>query len=146
MGGVRFGLPRKTVVTRLSKLLGTRLPNPPLNRACGPAYTEVAWQHLYVEFKHGRLTGFRYIQKGWPSPDVGKHAIASNQPPLVTTRGIKPGSTLAQARAAYSHLRPVGTNRWQTPEGLVLYDNATRYPDPPNSRIIEIKLSDCGDF
>jgi hypothetical protein len=143
---VRFGLPRKQVVTRLSELLGTRSTTPPLNRACGPAFTEVAWQHLYAEFRHGRLVGFRYIEDGWPPTSYGKHVTASNRPPLITTRGIALGSTLRQARAAYGRLRPIGTNRWQTPNGLVFYDNARHYPDPPGSRIIEIKYGTCGDF
>jgi hypothetical protein len=146
IGGVRFGLPRKDVVTRLSELLGTRSTNAPLNRACGPASTEVAWQHLYAELRNGRLVGFRYIADGWPSSGVGKGVIPSDQPPLVTTRGIRLGSTLGQARAAYGRLTPVGTNRWQTPDGLVLYDNAHHYPDPPSSRITEIRYGTCGDF
>jgi hypothetical protein len=141
IGGVRFGLGRRKVVTVLSKLLGTRSPNPPLSAGC--PYTEVAWRHLYVEFKRGRLSGFRYIEDGWPS---GERRIANDLPPLVTTKEITLGSTLGQARAAYGRLRPVGTNRWQTPDGLILYDNATNFPDPSKSRIIEIKLSTCGDF
>lgn len=142
IGDVRFGLPRKQVVTRLSKLLGTRLPNPPTNRACGPGFAEVVWQHLYAELRHGRLVGFRYIAGGWPPTRdrAGKHLGASARPPLVTTRGITLGSTLAQARAAYGHLSPVGTNGWETPDGLILY------LDPRRSRISEIKYGTCGDF
>lgn len=146
IGGVRFGLPRKEVVTRLSELLGTRATNPPANPACGPGFTEIDWLRLYVELRHGRLTGFRYIANGWPPTSDGKHLEAADPWRLVTTRGITLGSTLAQARAAYGHLRPVGTNRWQTPDGLILYDNARRYPDPPSSRITEIKYGTCGDF
>jgi hypothetical protein len=44
------------------------------------------------------------------------------------------------------HVRPIRTKRRQTPDGLVIYDNATTYPDPPSSRIVEIELSACGDF
>lgn len=142
IGGVAFGTPRGKVIARLSELLGTRSSAPPTNRACGPASTEVAWQHLYVELRHGRMVGFRYIANGWP----GKPQAASHLPSLITTLGITLGSTLRQARRAYGHLRPVGTNRWETPDGLVLYDNARRYPDPPASRIIEIKYGTCGDF
>lgn len=146
IGGVRFGLPRKQVVRRLSELLGTRLSSPPLNRACGPGFTEIAWQHLYAELRDGRLVGFRYIADGWPSTRAGAHVSTGVRPPLVTTRGITLGNTLAQARAAYGHLRSVGTNRWETPDGLILYDNARRYPDPPGSRVTEIKYGTCGDF
>ena len=31
-------------------------------------------------------------------------------------------------------------------DGLVLYDNARHYPDPPSSRITEIRYGTCGDF
>ena len=146
IGGVRFGLPRTEVVTRLSELLGTRATNPPANPACGPGFTEIDWLRLYVELRHGRLTGFRYIANGWPPTSDGKHVSATDLWRLVTTRGITLGSTLAQARTAYGHLRPVGTNRWQTPDGLILYDNARHYPDPASSRITEIKYGTCGDF
>ena len=146
IGGVRFGLPRKEVVTRLSELLGTRLPNPPLNRACGPGFAEVAWQHFYVELRHGRLAGFRYIEDGWPPSSSGTRVSANAGHPLLTTRGITLGSTLSQARAAYGHLSPVGTNRWETPDGLILYDNARHHPDPASGRISEIKFGTCGDF
>jgi hypothetical protein len=145
IGGVRFGLPRKTVVSRLSELLGTRSTTPPVNRACGPAFTEIAWQHLYAELRHGRLVGFRYIAGGWPG-SFGRHVIGGDRPPLVTTRGITLGSTLRQAGAAYGRLRPAGTDRWETSDGLVLYDNARHYPDPPGSRITEIRYGTCGDF
>lgn len=146
IGGVRLGLPRKEVVTRLSKLLGTRATNPPANPACGPGFTEIDWLRLYVELTHGRLTGFRYIANGWPPASDGKHPSATDPWRLVTSRGITLGSTLSQASAAYGHLTPVGTNRWQTPDGLVLYDDAHHYPDPPGSRITEIKYGTCGDF
>jgi hypothetical protein len=145
IGGVRFGLPRAKAIAGLSRLFGTRSRsfNSP---GCGPAYTEVPWQHLYAEFRRGRLAGFRYAEDGWPASRYGERQVTSDQPPLVTSRKITLGSTLGQARAAYGHLKPIGTNRWQTPDGLVLYDNTTNYPDPPSSRIIEIKLSTCGDF
>jgi hypothetical protein len=145
IGGVRFGLPRRKVVTRLSELLGTRSPTPPRNDGCGPVLTEVAWQHLYVELRRGRLTGFRYIENGWPGAS-GKRSISSALPPLVTTKGVTLGDTLAQARAAYGHLTPVGTNRWRAPDGLILWDDARDYPDPPSSRIVEIEYGACGDF
>ncbi|HKO26384.1 MAG TPA: hypothetical protein VJU80_02925 [Solirubrobacteraceae bacterium] len=146
IGGVPFGLPRSKVVARLSELLGTRSENPPRNTGCGPAYTEVAWRHLYVELRRGRLTGFRYIENGWPPSRAGGYRIAGGLPLLLTSRKITLGSTLGQARSAYGRLRPVGTSRWQTPDGLVLYDDAQQYPDPPSSRITEIKYGTCGDF
>lgn len=148
IGGVRMGLPRRKVVTALSELLGTRSESPPRNSgwACGSGYTEVAWRHLYVELKDGRLVGFRYIEHGWAASRAGTRSTASDQPLLVTSETITLGSTLGQARAAYGRLKPIGTNRWQTPDGLVLYDDAQHYPDPPSSRITEIKYGTCGDF
>lgn len=146
IGGVPLGLAWRPTVSRLSELLGTRSQKPPRNAACGPGFREVAWQHLYVEFKDGRLTGFRYIESGWPPSRFGEQRAAAAVPPLVTSRGITLGSTLGQARVAYGRLKAVGTDRWQTPGGLVLYDDARHSPDPPSSRIVEIKYGTCGDF
>jgi len=147
IGGVRLGTPRAEAVAKLSALFGHPSRADFVNHACAPTYTEIAWKHLYVEFRRGRLSGYRYIQEGWPRTSPGKSQALSNLPRLATSGGISLGSTLATARAAYGHLRAVGTNRWQTPDGLVLYDNATHYPDPPSSRIVEIKtLGACGDF
>jgi hypothetical protein len=72
--------------------------------------------------------------------------LRSDLPKLVTPHGIGLGSTLGELRAVSGHVRPIRTNRRQTPDGLVIYDNATTYPDPPSSRIVEIELSACGDF
>ena len=147
IGAARLGLPQARAVQNLTTTLGHPSRTDFVNRACAPTYTEVAWKHLYVEFRRGRLSGYRYIQEGWPRTSPGKPQPLSDLPRLVTSRGIRLGSTLAMARAAYRHLRAVGTNRWETPDRLVLYDNATRYPDPASSRIVEIKtLSTCGDF
>lgn len=131
----------------LTAILGRPSRGQFTNPACAPTYTEVGWKQLYVEFAHGRLAGFRYIEDGWPPTTVGKRQARSDLPRLFTSRGITLGSTLAKARAAYGGLKAVGSNRWETPDRLVLYDNATRYPDAPSSRIIEIKtLNACGDF
>jgi hypothetical protein len=51
-----------------------------------------------------------------------------------------------QLRKAYPALRFVGTNRWQSPDGLFLVDDAKPIAKPRLRHIIEIKLGTCGDF
>jgi hypothetical protein len=146
VGGVRIGLPRAAAIRELTAVLGRPDRRLFTNSGCGPAFTEVAWKHFYAEFSRGRFSGFRYIVNGWPPDRAAVRPVRSDLPKLVTPDGIRLGSTLGELRAVYGHIRPIGTNRWQTPDGLVFYDNATTYPDPPSSRIIEVKLSTCGDF
>ncbi|HLY87247.1 MAG TPA: hypothetical protein VKO84_12180 [Gaiellaceae bacterium] len=68
------------------------------------------------------------------------------RPRLATGDGITIGETLQHLRRAEGTLSAVGTSRWSS-AGLVFYVSAQRYPDPPGSRIIEIKsATTCGDF
>jgi hypothetical protein len=147
IAGVRFGLPRAAAVSALTRLFG-HPSRTMINSGCGPRFTEVAWGHLFVEFRDGRLAGFRYMQAGWlpqgRSPEPTPLRLL--QPKLVTVEGVSLGSTLGRLRAAYGRLDLVGTDRWRTPDGLVFYDDATRQPSPPSSRIVEIKYGTCGDF
>jgi hypothetical protein len=134
-------------VTELTSLFG-RPSQKMTNSACGRRYSEVAWDHLYVEFRDGRLSGFRYMQSTWlpqkrpPRPTP----FGLLRPTLATSKDISLGSTLGQLRSAYGRLNLVGTDRWQAPDGLIFYDNAERDPPPSSSRIIEIKVGTCGDF
>jgi hypothetical protein len=79
---------------------------------------------------------------GWPPLRFGVKPHASTAPRLATARGVTLGSTLAAARTAYGRLDLIGTDRWRTRDGLVLYDDPRRGP----ARIIEIKAGTCGDF
>jgi len=143
IGNVQFGLARARAVAGLTKLFG-RPSHPFLNSGCGPRYTEVAWGHLYAEFRQGRFTGFRYMTTGWMS---GRPASSSRPAPrLIAPHGLTLGDTLGRLRRAGGPLDLVGTDRWQTRDGLVYYDNARRQPPPAASRIIEIKYGTCGDF
>ena len=147
IAGVRFGLPRAEAVTELTRVLG-RPSRAMTNGGCGRRYTEVAWGHLYAEFREGRLSGFRIMQGTWlpqrrpPRPTP----FSLIRPRVATGTGISLGSTLEQLRSAYGRLDLVGTDRWRTPDGLIFYDDARRDPPPPSSRIIEIKDGTCGDF
>jgi hypothetical protein len=145
IGSVRLGTQQSQAVAALSGVLGrpTRLPN----TGCGPRYTEVAWEHLYVEFRRGRFTGYRYMDGRWPAGgNARRPAPASPVPKLATSTGITLGSTLGQLRAAYRRLDLIGTDRWQARDGLFFYDNAEHEPPPASSRFIEIKFGTCGDF
>ena len=147
IAGVDFGLPRAKAVSELTRLLG-RPSQVMVNSGCGPRFTEVGWGHLYVEFRDGKLAGFRYMETTWlPQRRPPKPTPPSLvEPKLATSNGISLGSTLGELRAAYGRLDLVGTDRWQTPDGLTFYDGAQRDPPAASSRIIEIKYGTCGDF
>lgn len=142
IGGVRFGTPKAKTVWELTALLGK--PSAPfVNSGCGRRLSETAWGHLYVEFRSGRFTGYRYIESGWPMSRSGR---LNKRPYLSTTRGVELGSTLGRLRRAYGRLDLVGADRWMVRGGLIFYDDAERDPPPVSSRIVEIKIGTCGDF
>lgn len=143
VGNVRFGLARARTVAGLSKLFG-RPSHPFLNSGCGPRYSEVAWGHLYAEFRQGTFTGFRYMTTGWMSSRPASPSRLT--PRLLAPHGVTIGDTLGRLRSASGPLDLVGTDRWQTRDGLIYYDNAQRQPPPAASRITEIKYRTCGDF
>ena len=143
IGHVHFGETKRAAVAGLSALFGAPTARM-ANAGCSPRYTEVAWGRLVAEFRDGRFSGFRYQAYSWAvnHAPVALPAI----PRLVTADGITLGSTLADLRAKDGPLRLVGTDRWESPDGLVFYDNAKHDPVPPSSRIVEIKVGTCGDF
>ena len=145
IGGAQLGEPEGKAVAQLSRVFG-----PPssrfINSGCSPRFREVAWQHLYVEFRSGTLSGFRYIEDGWPPRRYGTHRVSSALPRLATTRGVTLGVSLGDVRRIYGRLQFVGTDRWRSSDGLIFYDNAQHDPEPASSRIVEIKYGTCGDF
>lgn len=148
IGAVRFGTEKAVAVGTLTRLLG-QSSRRFVSDGCGPSYyTEVEWGHLYVEFRRGRLSGFRYMRGAWTKRGVGYGADRRElRPRLAAANGITLGSTLQQLRHAEGRLRLVGTDRWQSRQGLVFYASfSTPQPPPPTSRITEIKVGTCGDF
>jgi len=148
IGGVRFGATKAATVAELSRILG-----PPSRRfvsdACGPRYTEVEWSDLYAEFRLNRFSGYRYMRADWlPRGVVPVAGRSRTRPQLATAKGISLDSTLQQVRARYGAPRLIGTDRWQSRNGLVFYVSfTTPQPPAPSSRITEIKSSEtCGDF
>ena len=147
VGDVRFGTSKSQAVKELASLLGA-----PTHRfvsnGCGPKYSEVEWGHLYVEFRLGKLTGFRYKRGAWEGPSVAPGASDDGVVPKLTTpKGVSLGSTLAQVRDRYGPLEIVGTDRWRTRDGLIFYISyLVTQPPPPNSRITEITYGTCGDW
>jgi len=146
IGGVQLGATKAQTVAELSRLFGSPSRHF-ISDACGPTYSEVAWGHLYVEFRQNTFSGYRYLGGAWlPSGVSPGHNPSAVRPRLAAGGGITIGDTLRQLRRAEGKLSPVGTSRWNS-AGLVFYVNAQRYPDPPGSRIIEIKsAATCGDF
>jgi hypothetical protein len=65
---------------------------------------------------------------------------------LATAKGISLGSTLGQVRAAYGELHFVGVDKWQAANGLVFVVGDSREPEPPSSKVVEVKFDACGDF
>jgi hypothetical protein len=146
---VRFGVTKRTAVTALRHLFGAPSARG-VNTGCGLRYTEVEWGDLVAEFRLGTFSGFRYLKTGWPLTTPGSPREASPPktvfPKLATAKGISLGSTLAQLRRAYRPLRSVGTDEWRSANGLTFVDDAKHDPEPPSSRMIEIKVGTCGDF
>jgi hypothetical protein len=143
IGGVPFGIAQARAIAGLAKLFGAPSRSF-LNSGCGPRYTEVVWGHLYVEFRQGTFTGFRYMTTAWMS---GRPAPPSRlTPQLIASHGVSLGATLGRLRSRSGPLDLVGTDRWRARDGLIYYDNAERQPPPADSRIIEIKYGTCGDF
>ncbi len=145
IGGVRFGLAKAATISELTALLG-----PPsarfVNSGCGPRNTETAWGHLYVEFRVGRFSGYRYIENGWPPTRLGTKPRPSFLPRLATSKGITLGSTLSRLSRAYGRLDLVGTDRWMVRGDLIFDNDSKTEPPAGSSRIIEINIGTCGDF
>ena len=149
IGKTHFGLTKAATVAELSATFG-----PPdargVNTGCSSRYTEVVWGDLAAEFRSSIFSGYRYMKGGYPITTPGSpheaHPPKTPTPKLATATGISLGNTLAQVRAAYGKLGFVGTDRWRAPDGIVFYDNAMHDPEPPSSRIVEIKIGTCGDF
>lgn len=148
IGTIRFGLSRARAISELLRRFGAPSAEG-VNTGCGPRYLEVAWGDLIAEFRLNKFSGYRYVTAGYRLPiPGGPRAVASHGPTagLFTASGITLGSPLAQVRAAYRPVAFVGTDRWKATNGIVFVDAARHDPEPPNSRIIEIKTATCGDY
>ena len=108
------------------------------------------WGELVAEFRLGAFSGYRYLKGGWPlTAPVSPSRPPPSQlhaPPLATAKGIFLGSTLGQLRSVYGDVRFVGVDKWPVTNGVVFVVDAAREPEPPSSRIVEIKFGTCGDF
>jgi hypothetical protein len=147
IAGVHLGLAQNKAVTELSALFGAPTARG-VNSGCSPRYTEVEWGDLAAEFRSNVFSGYRYLVGGYDFSlrDAPRPTSKAASPRLATSIGVSLGSTLAELRAAYGSLSFVGTDRWRSPNGLVFSDDAEHDPEPPTSRIVEIKIGTCGDF
>ena len=116
------------------------------NTGCSPRYTEVEWGDLAVEFRSGRLSGWRYLAGGLTSPTGKPYAAATSATPrLATAKDVTLGTLLTRVRTDYGTLKLVGTSRWQAPNGLVFRDDA-KTSASRHRLVVEIKVGVCGDF
>jgi hypothetical protein len=149
IGTARFGTTKAKAVAGLSDLLG-RPTWQGVNSGCGPRYTEVEWGELVAEFRLGSFSGYRYMKGGWPltTPGSPRQPLPSGDAglALATAKGISLGSTLGQVRLAYGELHFAGVDKWRAANGIIFVVDALRDPEPPSSKVVEIKLGTCGDF
>jgi hypothetical protein len=149
LGPVHFGTPKAKVVADLGGLFG-KPSSGGINTGCGPRYSEVGWGEFVAEFRSGRFSGYRYLKGGWPLTTPGSpHRSSPSQlrgPYLATAKGISLGSTLGQLRSAYGQLRFAGVDKWQVASGVVFVVGSAKEPEPPSSKVVEIKFGTCGDF
>lgn len=146
LGPVRFGGSKSRTTAKLTELLG-----PPsgsgTNPGCGPAFTEVQWGELAVEFHDDVFSGYRDINR--PEGNLKLAPVNDAEPVRPNARsaaGIALGDSLGEVRAAYSTLSLKGANRWQASNGLSFVDNASRSPGPARARIVEIRVGTCGSY
>jgi hypothetical protein len=153
LGPARFGSTKARVTAELTRLLG-QPSGSGANPGCGPAFTEVHWGELAVEFHDGLFNGYRDINR--PDGDLQlapentsyppENAAFPLRPKAKTAAGIALGDSLGQAKAVYSKLSLAGADRWKTPDGLSFLDNSEGSPAPPRARIIEIRIGTCGSY
>jgi hypothetical protein len=99
LGIVQSGDAQAPAVRAVSRYLG-----PPTRAAVpGPCTgtTEVEWNDLSVEFSHGVLDGYRYIEGGLPDTGTLHPLAGSGTPVLRTATGATLGMTLARVRTLY---------------------------------------------
>jgi hypothetical protein len=143
---VHFGSDKSRVTAALTRRLG-----PPsgrgVNAGCGPAFTEIHWGELAVEFHNHTFSGYRDINR--PAADLRlqpENTVKPVQPAARTAAGIELGSSLGELRSAYPSLSLAGANRWRAPNGLSFVDNSPRSPGSSQAIIIEIRVGTCGNY
>ena len=146
LGPVRFGIGKARVTAKLTRLLG-----PPTgegtNPGCGPAFTEIHWSELAVEFHQNVFSGYRDINRPEGRTELAPDSTADPVVPKAqTAAGIRLGDSLGHVRTAYSKLSLAGANRWHTSSGLNFVDNGMRSPASNQASIIEIRVGTCGSY
>jgi hypothetical protein len=146
IGTVRFGLSKAKAVAELSDLFGAPTWRG-ISTGCGARYTEVEWDDFAAEFRLNVFSGYRYATRLPQLLGAPRGSLSTVRPRLATAKGITVGSTLAQLHVVYGKLHWTGPDKRHASSGLFFVDDGTRSPDPPSSRIIEIKTtSTCGDY
>jgi hypothetical protein len=133
LGVAHFGSSTRSVTRAVSEKLGPPTGHP--DAGCVGGYTEMEWNDLIVQFRHGRFSGYRYWVNSSGSPSPSAWPVS---PKLRTAKGISLGSTFAQLKREY-RLTQTGSDFWKAPNNIVFALNSQTYPSPPSSPIYEIK-------
>ena len=104
------------------------------------------WGELVAEFRLGIFSDYRYMKGEWPltTPGSPRRLLPSEHAGLVlaTAKGI----SLGQLHLAHGELHFAGVDKWRAANGIIFVVDALRDPEPPSSKVVEIKLGTCGDF
>jgi hypothetical protein len=99
LGIVQTGDVQTPAVRAVSRYLGT----PTKTTTPGPCNgtTEVEWSDLSLEFSHGVLDGYRYMEGGLSDAGAFNSPTGPGTPVLKTATGATLGMTLAEVRPLY---------------------------------------------
>ncbi len=99
LGIVQTGDPQTSAVQAVSCYLGA----PTKTTTAGPCNrtTEVEWSDLSLEFSHGVLDGYRYLEGGLSDAGTFHPPTGPGTPVLKTASGATLGMTLVEVRPQY---------------------------------------------
>ena len=99
LGVIQTGAAQTLGVQTVSRYLGA----PTKTSAPGPCKgtTEVEWSDLSLEFSHGVLDGYRYLEGGLSDSGMFLPPTGPGTPVLKTATGATLGMTLAEVRPLY---------------------------------------------
>ncbi len=147
LGIVQTGDAQSPAVQAVSRYLGT--PTKTTTAAPCEGKTEVEWSDLSLEFSHGVLDGYRYMEGGLSDAGTFHPPTGPGTPVLKTATGATLGITLVDVRPLYP------TNAFSEVQGGAIVVPGTKtgerlflgfFSTTPTTPLTEIKGgSTCGD-